>query len=239
VTLSSWGCQTGNWFSNNCVSTPGAKFTIPITLNIYNAGSPLPGSLITTRTQTFSIPYRPSADPVHCTGGDAGKWFDAVSGICYNGLAKNITFFFNLPVLPNSVVYGIAYNTTHYGPSPIGESAACFAASGGCPYDSLNIALAPVVNVGSKPFPSTVYQNTAFASNYCDGTPVPGMFQLDSPTSACWAGFIPAVEFNADTHPGKEGDHDEHGRGREGDHDDQDGHGHQGHGGQQDKRDRK
>ena len=252
VTLSSWGCQTGNWYSNNCVATPGAKFTIPITINIYNAGNPLPGSLITTRTQIFSVPYRPSADPLHCTGPDAGKWYDPVEGICYNGLAKNITFYFTLPVMPNSVVYGIVYNTTHSGPSPIGESAACFSGSGGCPYDSLNIALAPAVVVGSKPFPDTIYQNTSVAGNYCDSTPVPGTFRLDSPTSACWAGYVPAVRFNADTHLEKHddrddhddhNDHDDHGprgnNGKPGDHDDRGGHGQQGHWGQEDKRDRK
>lgn len=44
VTLSSWGCQNGNWYSGNCVTTPGATFSVPITFNIYNAGSPAPGS---------------------------------------------------------------------------------------------------------------------------------------------------------------------------------------------------
>ena len=44
-------------------------------------------------------------------------------GKCYNGLANNVTFNFLLPPLPNSVVYGIAYNTTGFGPSPIGITA--------------------------------------------------------------------------------------------------------------------
>jgi hypothetical protein len=43
--------------------------------------------------------------------------------------------------LPDTVVYGIAYNTSHYGPNPIGEADACYTSSGGCPYDSLNIGL--------------------------------------------------------------------------------------------------
>jgi len=53
---------------------------------------------------------------------------------CFNGLAVNVNFDFSgLGVtLPNKVVYGISYNTTHYG-SPIGESAPFFTGPGGCP----------------------------------------------------------------------------------------------------------
>ena len=198
VTMSSWGCQAGAWFSADCVTTPGATFSLPITLNIYNAGSPTPGALIATRTQTFAIPYRPSSDP-SCAG---GRWKQASSGFCYNGLASNITFnltSLNL-ILPNSVVYGITYNTTSYGPSPIGTSAACFSAPGGCPYDSLNVALAPVVTVGTKPFFDTLYWNNAYAANYCDGgLDGTGTFRLDSATNACWPGYVPAAQFTAYT----------------------------------------
>src|SRR6185503_17328435 len=48
VTLSSFACQSGNWFSGNCSTTPGATFTLPITFNIYNPGNPVPGSQIAT-----------------------------------------------------------------------------------------------------------------------------------------------------------------------------------------------
>lgn len=204
VTLSSWGCQSGHWYSNDCVTAPGATFSVPITFNIYATGHPSPGSLIATRTQTFSVPYRPSADHTNCTLVNDGKWFDATDSVCFNGLAANITFNFSSQnvVLPNSAVYGIVYNTTSYGPSPIGTSASCFASSGGCPYDSLNIALAPVVTVGSKPYPNTVYQNTVYGPNYCDnGLAGVGTFRLDSPTSFCWAGFVPAAQFTAANPP--------------------------------------
>src|SRR5436305_1782062 len=30
ITMSSWGCESGNWYSASCVTTPGATFTIPI-----------------------------------------------------------------------------------------------------------------------------------------------------------------------------------------------------------------
>jgi hypothetical protein len=199
VTLSSWGCQSGHWYSEDCVTAPGATFTVPITFNVYNAGNPLPGSLIVTRTQSFSVPYRPSTDSINCTG---GRWYDEVHGTCFNGLASNVTFNFTLPVVPDSVVYGIVYNTTHYGPSPIGESEPCFPSSGGCPYDSMNIALAPVVTVGSKPYPDTSYQNAVYGASYCDGgIDGTGTFRLDSPTSACWAGYVPAAQFTAANPP--------------------------------------
>jgi hypothetical protein len=204
ITLSSFACQSGKWNTGNCISAPGATFNVPITVNIYNAGSPLPGSQITTRTQTFAVPYRPSADNTNCTGADAGKWYDVASAQCFNGLASNVTLDFSSlgVVLPNSVVYGVTYNTSHYGPSPIGEGAPCYSTAVGCFYDSLNIALAPVVTVGTKPFFNTIYQNSPFGSQYCDnGLAGTGTFRLDSPTSACWAGYVPSARFFAANPP--------------------------------------
>jgi hypothetical protein len=202
VTLSSWGCEQGAWYTNDCVTTPGDTFAQQITLNLYRAttsppGQPvLAGSLIATVTQTFNVPYRPSANAL-CTGVDAGKWFKNGQG-CFNGIAHNITFKFPFrAILPDTIVYGLAYNTTHYGYSPIGESATCYTSSGGCPYDSLNIALAPTVTIGSKPYADTVFQNAAYAADYCDATPLVGTFNLDSPTSGCWTGYIPAAKFLA------------------------------------------
>jgi hypothetical protein len=209
VTLSSWGCQAGHWYSGDCATSPGARFAIPITFNIYSPGANnAAGTLLATRTQTFEVPYRPSAD-TRCTG---GRWFDGEQG-CFNGLAANITFDFSGPhtKLPDTVVYGITYNTTTYGPNPIGPSAACYTSSGGCPYDSLNIGLAPTVTVGSKLFPDTVYQNSV-AGQYCDGGAAGvGVMRLDSPGVACWQGLVPAVQFVAGK--GGNGDNNDSGGG--------------------------
>jgi hypothetical protein len=41
--------------------------------------------------------------------------------------------------LPSQVIWTVTYNTTHYGPSPLGEGEACYGESGGCGYDSLNV----------------------------------------------------------------------------------------------------
>jgi hypothetical protein len=238
VTMSSWGCQTGspsNGFgnANSCVTTPGATFSEPITLNVYNVGANnAVGSLLATDTQTFAIPFRPSSsdpsDPTNsaagCTG---GQWYDSTDNSCYSGLANNITF--NLAaqnvVLPNNVIYGIAYNTSDYGAVPYTHATACAATVAGCGYDSLNVALSqdPTnVSVGSDPNPGQVFWNTATAANYCDGgTGGTGTFRIDGAanTSTCsdggantgWSAgapattgspyFVPAVQFNATAGP--------------------------------------
>jgi hypothetical protein len=198
ATMSSWGCQSGHWYTGDCVTTPGATFTHPVTLNIYNVGTGnVPGSLIGTITQTFAIPFRPSADTVHCT---AGKWFDAGSSTCFNGFASNITFDLtstNL-TLPNQVIFGIAYNTSHYGYSPIGETPACYTSSGGCGYDSFNVGVtdpATSNSVGSNPAPDDAYQYTQYGS--CSNGAIT-LFGLDA---GCWTGFKPSVKFNAANPP--------------------------------------
>jgi hypothetical protein len=202
VTLSSWACQQGTWFNKNCVTTRGAKFAVPITLNIYGAstagenGTVRPGSLIATVTKTFNVPYRPTANLQHCNGANQGKWWDKTNSTCNNGKAANVTFNFkSLGLhLPNDVVFGIAYNTTHHGYAPIGESAACYGTEAGCAYDSLNIGVGPATTVGAQTNPGTVFQNTSDPSQLCDSTPAVGVFNMDSPTSGCWAGYVPAIK---------------------------------------------
>jgi hypothetical protein len=209
VTMSSWACQSGNWSADDCVSDRGATFQMPITFTIYNVNpgpgvppTPIystPGSKIATLTQTFSIPYRPSASP-NCTGAQAGEWYDGSQG-CFNGLAHNITFDFENQnvTLPDRVVYGISFNTSDYGPSPYLDATACHATTQGCPYDSLNVALSPQVSVGWQMLPATVFQNTSYGPFYCDnGADGTATFRLDSPTAACWQGYIPAVQFTAE-----------------------------------------
>jgi hypothetical protein len=210
VMLSTWGCQTGHWNTGNCSTAPGTKFPATITFNIYNAPTDgvHPGSLIASLTKPFNIPYRPSANYTHCNGANAGKWWDGPMATCFNGKAVDITFGFGRLNLPSTnVVFGIAYNTTHYGYNPIGESAPCFNSAGGCGYDSLNIALSqdPTnLTAGSDPNFGTVFQNSSIGGEYCDGGAAgTGSFRLDSPASpSCWGAgndptlppyYIPAV----------------------------------------------
>ena len=77
VTMSSWACESGAWYTNDCLTTPGATYSVPIRFNVYDVGpGNTVGSLVATKLQSFNIPFRPSADATNCTGGDIGKWFD-------------------------------------------------------------------------------------------------------------------------------------------------------------------
>jgi hypothetical protein len=231
VTMSSWGCQSGAWgngygTANACVTTPGTTFSEPITLNVYSVGANnAVGGLLATDTQTFNIPYRPSASNpsgLSAQGCSAtnGEWYDSTDNSCYNGFANNITFDFSAQgvVLPSNVIYGVAYNTSDYGAVPYGHSTACYVTAAGCGYDSLNVGLnadPTNVSVGSDPNPGTVYWNTATAADYCDdGAGGTGTFRIDGAanTSTCWDGgantgwavsgtgspyYVPAVQINA------------------------------------------
>lgn len=204
VALDGYGCQSGTWNTDTCTTTAGSTFAVPITFNIYNVGAGnTVGSPIATRTQTFTVPYRPSDDDVHCppaADGGNGRWFDATNSTCNRGLATTVTFDFSQQgiVLPAQVIYGVAFNTTHAGYSPMGTGAACFSTSGGCGYDLLQVGLNPGgASVGTDVDPVTIYQNSSAGSTYCDnGTAGTGTFRLDSPGNGCWAGTTPAVQFN-------------------------------------------
>ena len=120
VTLSSWACQQGTWDGKNCVTATGATFSQPITLTIRDAAD---NHVVASKTQTFDVPYRPSASP-KC---DAGKWL-APSKECKNGLATDVTFNFSNQRLSDTVVYEISYDTKT-------------ATGTASPSDSLNIAV--------------------------------------------------------------------------------------------------
>lgn len=193
VILSSWGCQIGTWNGGDCFTTAGATFTHPITLNVYDMGeSGSVGALLATKTQTFNIRYRPSANDVRCTDGDAGKWFK--KGTCYNGFAQSIKFGFAGESLTTSdVIWTVAFNTSGYGETPLGYNTACSQTTEGCPYDSLNVGLNTSANspyIGTDVQPDGVYIDSATAGQYCDdGTA--GTLRLDD---GCWSVFVPMAE---------------------------------------------
>jgi hypothetical protein len=143
VVMSSWGCQFGAWFNSTCETPkPTKKTKIPMTLKIYEVGEKNAlGEEIGKTTHTFAMPYRPSDDHVNCPAG--GRWFQASSGKCFHGLAFKVKF---PPLktlrLPKRVILGVSYNTSHYGPAPLGDKNACNTTSAGCYYDSLNVGLA-------------------------------------------------------------------------------------------------
>ncbi|MEO6972992.1 MAG: hypothetical protein ABI135_06205 [Rhodoferax sp.] len=149
--MSSWACQTGGWSTHDCVSTPNSAFDVPITLNVYDSN----GILIATQTPTFSMPYRPSADPT-CTGADIGKW-KASNGTCYNGFASEITFdlaALKVTLPGDNFSYDVSYNTQTHGAAPTGDPSG--------PYNSLNIgvyALPAIPAIGSQTNPGYLLWN--------------------------------------------------------------------------------
>ena len=209
VTMSSWGCASGSWYAKTCSTPEDATFSEPITLNIYNPSTDgvNPGAKITSVTKTFEIAYRPSASS-ECTGTNAGKWYDDSSKKCFNGLAQNITFKLDKVKVSGSAIFGITYNTTHYGYSPIGQSAPCFSTPQGCGYDSLNVALTadPTnVTVGTSVVPGKLWLNSPYGSQYADnGAAGVGTFRIDSPNVPAWWGttdpwtsapwYVPAIQ---------------------------------------------
>lgn len=192
VGLSSWGCESGSWVSGDCVTTAGATFAVPMTLTLYAVGAnDEPGAVLASTTQTFAVPYRPSSS-ARCSD---GRWWDSSLKACFNGFATTVTFAFDNLVVPDRLIWGVAYNTTHYGAQPIGEAAACYATSGGCGYDSLNVLTSETTTYGSTT--GYAYLDSDWAGAYCDGGTT-GTFRLDSPGySDCWTGYTPAVAFKA------------------------------------------
>jgi hypothetical protein len=191
LVMSSWACQAGTWNGGDCVTTPGAKFKVPITLTVYNdAGGDTVGSPIASSTKTFKMPYRPSADPTNCSA-TPEKWHGA-DGTCYNGFAHKISFAFGGQTLPSDVIWGVTYNTSGYGYTPKGYSNPCNSTVQGCPYDSLNVAAgATAPTVGTDQHLNGVFLNSATSGVYCVPGPT-GTFRLDD---GCWAGFNPLIQF--------------------------------------------
>lgn len=200
VVMSSWGCESGHWYSNDCQSTPGDTFPVPITLKVYSAtnppsGPPGVGELLATQTRTFNLPYRPSKDDVNCTGQDAGKFVGKGDKLCDNGISHVISFNFNpmQVALPAKAVVTVAFNTSDAGYNPIGQNTACFTSPGGCGYDSLNVSADGNGGfVGSNADLNGVFVNFGDSSFYCSGAGS-GLI-LDTP---CWTGYHPEILVNA------------------------------------------
>jgi hypothetical protein len=203
--MSSWACQSGSWNGGNCVTKGDAKFKQPLTINVYSVNDGLPptvGSRLGTITETFDVPYRPSSTPDLCPGNTA--WYNKKDKTCYHGIAAayKVNFDNQHIDLPTNgkLIVTVSYNTTHYGPHPIGESAPCYTSSAGCPYDSLNISTDTTDGnykfVGSPIDPSGIMVNYTLPANSCTGTIATGVLVDDTP---CWAGYHPEFQVKVDT----------------------------------------
>ena len=178
VTMSDWACESGDWWGNtgDCMTTPGATFSHPITLNIYDDSL----NLLATKTQDFDIPYRPSQDPANC-GPETHTWYDPSADTCYNGLAFNITFDLSTlnVVLPDEVIFGVTYNTSNRGYEPIGVSG---------DYDSLNVGLRDYTEFSPPSVGTDVNSDAVFLSSTSNAL-------LHEETG--WTPYTPAISFTA------------------------------------------
>jgi hypothetical protein len=175
-TMSSWACETGSW-NTSCTTSEGATFNHPITLNLYNTGAgDSAGSLIQSVTQTFAIPYRPSADS---TCADTRQWKNS-TGSCFNGITHNIIFDLSGITVPDTVIYSVEFNTMSYGNTPLGVTG---------PYDSLNLALTTDVNapyIGTDIDTDGAYWDSTYLGR-------PAGLSIDTG----WAPYKIAAKFNA------------------------------------------
>jgi hypothetical protein len=205
VEMSSWACQSGSWTgSPECITTMGAKFEWPVTLNINQVGpGNTVGPLIGSITKTFKMPYRPSQNNKRCTGTHAGAYYVGTVGECFHGKLFKIFFTLSKVTLPAKAILSVAYNTSDFGTEPQRpKSPAC---EPNCPYDSLNVGLTEPPNelaptpvapsVGTDPQPADAYHNSAWSGNYCDGgAGGTGTFRLDA---GCWTGYQPLFAVKA------------------------------------------
>lgn len=157
VVFDSWGCEQGSGTDGSCVTTPGAKFNVPMWVSVYGPPAPSmsPGEapgllLVRIPFPNVKIPYRPSwnhrCDDPPPSGyppsyGTYGGFIDTVTKECVYGKAEKVKFNMSVPRtrLPGTIVVTVAYSTTTYGPcfqsgsgpcspGPVGTGAACFTA---------------------------------------------------------------------------------------------------------------
>ena len=155
VTMSDWALYS-DYASDTRYSGDSVAWTHPVTVNIYRNSldaNGAPDTLLATKTEDVTIPWRPVADPT-CPGGTAWK---AVDGTCYNGKAFNAAFdLSSLDVtLPTDIIVGIAFNTQSYGATPIGAVG---------PYNSLNVGVetGKTPTVGTDDNADNVFWDTTY-----------------------------------------------------------------------------
>ncbi len=203
VTMSSWATKASWPTIGDAVG-----FDHPLTLNIYSvgpivAGNPTLGTLLGSFPKLVHVPYRKAADPINCATTPAhpernGTQWTADGGVtCFNGQAFQVTFDLSgLGVaVPDQIVWGVAYNTSEFGVTPLRPSAPA-----GGPYDSLNVgAEGAGASVGTD-----VNGDVAWLSGgnypYCDGGA--GNTGALRPDVGCapgagWTGYTPEISFTA------------------------------------------
>lgn len=167
VGFSSWACETGAWNTGDCVTTPGATFTHPVTVTLYAVGDAgAVGAPLATATETVVAPYRPSGDAVAC---DGKKWWDGSA--CVSGVLFTHSFAFTGAVtLPGEIIVGVAFDTRTAGAHPLGTAG---------PADALNVAVEGSATVGADADVDGVYLNSSVAGSY-GSSGATGVFRPDT-----------------------------------------------------------
>ncbi len=155
VTMSNWALYS-DYAQDVRYAANTSTWQHPVTINVYSTAlnpDGTPTTLLATKTQDVTIPWRPAADPT-CAGGTA---YRATDGNCYSGVAFNAEFdLSSLQVtLPESVIVSVAYNTANYGTAPLGVAG---------PYNSLNVGIpvGQVATVGIDVSADAVFWNTTY-----------------------------------------------------------------------------
>jgi hypothetical protein len=219
VIMDSQACQTST-AAAPCVTTAGATFPVSITFNIYSPGSTagtVDTTVLATETQTFNVPYRPSADPTECPAGtpsieagatlDGTQWFNPATGTCYYGKTYAATFnHFRFTsrshVLPTTVVYGVSYDASSGPASSLNVLFSTESASGvvtvGSDTDPGNLFLADTAAGPSPEITCAPTVGTSFAEyNTAVGATGCGTDTQQSPTAPYEPiAFVPAVELD-------------------------------------------
>lgn len=173
VGLSSYACQTGTYVSG-CASAAGSTFTAPITVRIFDNS----GTLLATKTQTVTMPYRPAVDPTCPIPGAPNYQYRAANGSCYSGVVFMATIDLHSlkAAVPASFYYDVQYNTASAGPTPTGVAG---------PIDSVNVGVldsppaAPTT--GTDPKPNLIRYNGADDTDLTDLYIVPARFNMIAP----------------------------------------------------------
>jgi hypothetical protein len=215
VTMSVWACEQGNWYNpfpgNNknpeeeCVTkVPANTFEVPITISMYQVnGDNSPGTKIGVAAKVFKLKYRPSTSSI-CNsmgGGNEGGWFKKSESTCYHGLAQRISLGVKVAKLPEKAIISVAFNTEHYGYTPLGKKPCDEPATNknaDCPWDSLNVGAENALSAGSYPLPGDAYINSTSEPEYCGSGTTLGTFGISgSPGNECWTGFQPQFKVTA------------------------------------------
>jgi hypothetical protein len=154
VTMSNWALYS-EYANDPRYTADTNNWKHPITVNVFSNHLNVngePDTLLATKTQDVTIPWRPTADPT-CPTPTAYK----VGETCYNGKAFTASFDLGNSnvTLPNDVIVGFAYNTADYGAAPLHTPG---------PYNSLNVGIPTdqPVTVGTDDNVDNVFTDTTY-----------------------------------------------------------------------------